>query len=171
MSAQNKARRARFRDQLSVFINDVAFHIADCPATMGDPAFRSQFRFPHWPDKIDLQLHRRKRFARFQRACKRDSHRSVRDVAQNAAVNCAHWVCMLRPGLQYNQRAAISMVRHFKPNQPRGRRSRLADVFRQSSVFSRRRFHKNPFLNFNEQQRAVAISNSGASHPRDKASQ
>src|ERR1700733_2022850 len=156
--AQHQTRRTRFRNRPPVLVRHFALHISDAlPAPHHFP-FRSQLRLPHRPKKIDLQLHRRKRFPRRQRRMKRNPHRRIRDIAQNSAMRRPHRIRMLRPPLERPNRTPLAPLRHFKSNQLRHRhdlspsRTRLSllgaplsSLLRHaSSLISRAKAYTNP---------------------------
>jgi len=81
-------------------IRNVALEVAGIPAAIHNACVESQARLPHWPKEIDGERHRRERLVRLQRRDEGHPHCRIGDIAQNAAVQRAHWVRMLRTGLE-----------------------------------------------------------------------
>src|SRR5882724_436042 len=120
-AAQHQASGVGFRNQLSLAVRNVAFHVANRPSALDHPSLSTQRRLPHRPKKIDLEFHGCERFARSECAGKGNPHRGIRDIAQDSAVHRSHRIGVLRAGLQCDDGAPGSRFRNFKADQFRDR--------------------------------------------------
>jgi hypothetical protein len=117
LSAQHKAGGIRFRDEFSVLIADLTFHIANRAASLDHAAFSAKVPLANWSQKIYFEFDSGERFAGRKRAGEGEAHRGVGYVTQNAAVKRTHRIEVLLASLQSNHGAAIAGFCHFKADQ------------------------------------------------------
>src|SRR5580765_4018473 len=116
-ATEDQAGGTGFGDELSVFVGDFAFDIADSAAALDDTAFGAEFGFANRPQIVDFEFDRRERFLGREGAGESKAHGGVGDVAENSAMQRAHGIEVLRAGLQGDDCAAVARFQRFKTDQ------------------------------------------------------
>src|SRR6267143_3226726 len=119
LSSQRETGRRCLSNELTTLVSYLALHIAQTPPAAHHFALGLKTSLPDRQEEIDLQFHGCEGFLRRKCARERHSHRGVRNVAKNSAVQRAHRVCMPWSGCQRDYGASIGNLFRFKSNQPR----------------------------------------------------
>src|SRR5204863_9841129 len=106
-AAQNEAGRIGLGDALPVLVGHFALDISHVLATVGYSRLGAQPRSPDRTEEVDAEIYAGEPFIRCQGRRERHSHRGVREVAEDAAMQGAHWIEVLRTGLHGADGAAI----------------------------------------------------------------
>src|ERR1700678_1793552 len=97
LTAKDHTSGSCFRNQSILFIGYGALDVTHGAAPLHDGSFRFELCLPDWTKEIDFQFDGCEGLLGRKRACKRNSHRGVRNIAKNTAVQRSHGICMLRP--------------------------------------------------------------------------
>src|SRR6266850_1217425 len=117
LAAQNKTSRVGLRNLLAILVGYFTLDIADVLSAIDYTGLRSQPRLPHRTEEMDTQRHGGEGFTGRQRRREGHAHGRIGQVAQHAAVKSAHGVGMLRPCLEYPNRATAADLFDVKANQ------------------------------------------------------
>src|SRR5207248_2147080 len=100
-------------------VGNFALYIAFSAPAAHHSALGFQASLPNGSEEIDLQLHRRKRFAWRKCTRKRHSHRGVCYVTKYSTVERSHGVCVLWPGCQGNHSSSARNFFSLKSDETR----------------------------------------------------
>src|SRR5215469_2464126 len=123
-------------NQSILLIGNVAFHVADAAAPLHHRPLRFELCLPDRAKEIDLEFDGSKGLVRSESACKRYTHRRVGNIAKNAAVKCAHRICVLRSCCEKNGGPPLCNILCVESHQ-----TRHGHVVRQCP-FSKIAFHR-----------------------------
>ena len=95
LSSQHETSRRCLGNELAAFVCDLALDVAQALPAAHNFSLGREVSLPDRTEEIDLQFHGCKGFLRRECARERHSHRGIRNVAQNSAVERTHGVCVL----------------------------------------------------------------------------
>jgi hypothetical protein len=102
IAAQRHASTGGVRDQAFLFVEDVALGEADGASLFDDSSFCAKFSFPDRFQEIDFEFERGERFVGRDVGGVRESHGRVGDVAENASVERADGVGVMRADVEFD---------------------------------------------------------------------
>src|SRR5438552_11727170 len=106
LPVERHARRRRAGHEALLIVGDVTLDEAHRLPAFHEAPEGPELGVPHGLQEIDLQLDGREGLAFRQRACVGDAHGRIGDVAEHAAVKCAHRIRVLPARRQLDHRLA-----------------------------------------------------------------
>src|SRR6266481_4458312 len=114
LSSQHEASRRCLGNEPVAFVRDLALDVAQAVPAAHNFSLGLEVSLPDGTEEIDLQFHGCKGFSRRECAREGHSHRGIRNVAQNSAVERTHGVCVLWSSRQRDRSSSFSNLFSLK---------------------------------------------------------